>query len=211
MRNEIRNYDAMYRQSEERKESFYGKPAQVVEQIPYHVFQGEALDIGAGDGRHTIFLAEHGLTVTALDTSSEGIQNIQNIAQKKALHNIKAEVVDITTWTFEKIYDAIVVSMTLQHLQEREALALLERMKEQTAPGGVNAVSLFTNDGDRFLLDREEDPGAFYPANGWLKEYYKGWEIISYEEKKGPLIARTRPDGTPMENTVARMLAKKPV
>ena len=210
MRNEIFRYNHIYGQEQEGKEHFYGEPVAVVKEIPSLLSGGKALDIGAGDGRHAIFLAEHGFDVTALDTSPVGLEKIHHIAEKKSLH-LQTEVVDVATWDFSKQYDAIVVAVTLQHLKEADALAVLQKMKEHTNPGGVNAIVLFTNNGDRYLLDQEEDPGAFYPPDGWLREYYKDWEIQSYEEVSGKLVQRKRSDGTPMENMTARMLARKPV
>ncbi len=122
--------------------------------------------------------------------------------------SIDTETADITAWHFPYSYDAIVVVATLQHLKDSDALALLQKMKEHTNPGGVHAISLFTNSGDMYAKDSSEDPGAFYPSSGWLKDHYSDWDVVSYSEASGTLAAK-RPDGTPMENMTAYLLAKK--
>jgi 2-polyprenyl-3-methyl-5-hydroxy-6-metoxy-1,4-benzoquinol methylase len=42
---------------------------------------GRALDLGCGDGRHTLYLARQGYNVTGLDISSVGINKLQKLAK----------------------------------------------------------------------------------------------------------------------------------
>lgn len=206
MRNNIEQYGKFYEKSPEHS---YGKPIKIVEAIPDIVKTGSVLDIGAGDGRHSLFLASKGFEVKALDTSQVALDKLKAFAQKGSF-KIETIAADLSQWTFDGDYDAMIVTVTLQHLQTVDALRVLEQMKKHTKSQGVNAIALFTSTGDRYELDKQEDPGAFYPADGWLKEYYKDWEIISYDQIEPPLINKTRPDGTPMRNVVERMLARKP-
>ena len=46
---------------------------------------GKALDVGCGEGRNAIWLAEQGWEVTAIDFAEEGIAKAVRIAEKKAL------------------------------------------------------------------------------------------------------------------------------
>ncbi|MBM3204791.1 methyltransferase domain-containing protein [Candidatus Uhrbacteria bacterium] len=206
MKNRKENYARFYSGSQELS---YGKPARIVELIPQYLHAGTVLDLGAGDGRHALFLAARGFTVTALDTSDVALDKLQRLAKEKSLA-VTTETMDVTKWKFDQEYDAIIATVILQHLSTKDALRILEEMKQHTRAEGVHALSVFTNHGDRYLMDREEDPEAFYPKNGWLKEYYQDWEILDYAESKVPLLGKTRPDGSPMMNVTARMLARKP-
>ncbi|MCC6563683.1 methyltransferase domain-containing protein [Candidatus Uhrbacteria bacterium] len=201
------NYANFY--GSNKKESSYGKPVKVVERLGELLPHGSVLDLGAGDGRHALFLASKGLDVTAVDLSEAALEKLQEHAKEQGLQ-VKTELADLSDWSIENDYDAMVIVVTLQHLKTEDALRVLGEMKSHTKPGGLNAVSLFTKTGDRYAMDREEDPDAFYPEDGWIKDYYKDWEILTSAMRNAPIIGRTRPDGTPMENNVEVILAKKP-
>lgn len=206
MLNNKEQYNQFFSKS---KESAYGKPGKLVESIAEHLSSGKALDLGAGDGRNAMFLAEKGFAVKAIDTSTSGIEKLSQSANGKGLQ-VETVVGDVTQWEFDSTYDVILAITLLQHLKTEDALRVLEAMQAYTNENGLNAISLFTNNGDRYRLDQIEDPDAFYPADGWLKEFYKDWEILNYEESEALLINRFREDGSPMKNVVAKILARKP-
>ena len=79
-------------------------------------------------------------------------------------------------------------------------------MQKRTSPGGLNAISLFTKEGDFFKQDPQTSD--FYPNLGELKKLYDGWKILEYSEESGKAFAKW-PDGTQKENVAARILAQK--
>ena len=192
-----------------RNESSYGSPAPVVLQIPDTIPPGSVLDLGAGDGRHALFLAARGFQVNAVDISEAGLEKLQRRASEQRL-TIETHVVDLAHWSIDRDYNAIVAVVVFQHLAKNDALRLLDEMKQHTTSGGVNAVTVFTKTGDRYDQDRKEDPDAFYPDDGWLKKFYADWNIVEYESTNGALIGKFRDDGTPMMNVVEKILAQKP-
>lgn len=120
------------------------------------------------------------------------------------------EQVDITEWEFTDQYDVILGIVILQHLQRDDALTLLENMKQHTNPGGVHALVYFTDEGDRYLLDREDDPNAFYPSNEWYKEFYSDWDEIYFKQKEAPLINKFHVNGEQMKNAIQTLIVRKP-
>ena len=59
------------------------------------------LDLGCGKGRHSLFLAELGFHVTAVDLSPEGIEQLQTEAKRKHLeNNINTVVCDMLSLPF---------------------------------------------------------------------------------------------------------------
>lgn len=77
---------------------------------------GRALDIACGVGRHSIFLAEHGWQVTAVDSSRVGIEILQQRAHEAGL-TIEARVADLESDEFHiepETYDLVCVSYYLQ-------------------------------------------------------------------------------------------------
>ena len=190
--------------------SAFGEPTEsvkrLVELLPS---RGNVLDLGASDGRHSLYLAEHGFDVTAVDLVPAGLEKIERLAQARGVV-VKTEIADASVYSLHNEYEAIVVVLLLQCLNEEASLRLLREMKAHTKPGGVNVVHVFTKSGDRPRLDLEEDPTAFYPADGWLKEFYVDWEIIAHDSTSGPLIGKFREDGSPMTSVVEVVVARKP-
>jgi SAM-dependent methyltransferase len=207
MINDKETYAGFYSKSVEHS---YGKPNKNVELIPEYLSSGSALDLGAGDGRHAILLASAGFEVKALDTSQVALDKMQRIAKENGV-KVEGVLADLTGWSFDTDYDALVAAFILQHLQKEDALRLMDEMRKHTKPNGLNAVSLFTKTGDRYLEDRKDDPNAFYPDDNWLQEYYKDWEILDFETSEATIINRTRKDGSPARNNVEKILARKPV
>lgn len=190
-------------------QSSYGEPQELVTKIASLMSAGQLLDLGAGDGRHALYLAKKGWHVQAVDISPDGISKLKKLADRDSL-KLQTEIVDLTNWKIDAEYDAIIGVMIFQHLQTARALELMQEMKTHTKSGGFNAISLFTKTGDRFLMDQEEDPESFYPEDGWLENFYDGWKILEFTSLSGPLIGKFRKDGTPMENRVEKILAQKP-
>ena len=201
------NYDNFYGKPE--KDSSYGKPAKVIEKLAEILPPASVLDLGAGDGRHSLYLAAKAFNVKAVDISASGLEKMKRLGEKRKL-DIKTEVVDLSKWSIDNDYDAIISVVVFQHLPSEQALRILKEMKIHTKPGGANAITLFTNNGDRYRLDRQDDPDAFYPNDNWLKGFYQDWDIVEHRLSDAPLIGKTREDGTPMKNIVEKILARRP-
>ena len=65
----------MFEKEYQKKEAYWGrKPDKIVRLISKYKSFGEVLDLGAGEGKNSIFLAKGGFKVTSLDISKEGIK-----------------------------------------------------------------------------------------------------------------------------------------
>ncbi|PCI18911.1 hypothetical protein COB64_04565 [Candidatus Wolfebacteria bacterium] len=187
-------------------ETPFGKEADlIVKNILKHIESGNAIDLGAGQGRNSLFLASHGFSVEAVDSSSVAIQKIKEQSKKENI-KIDAHVSDISELELSKEYDAIISTLVLHHLASDKAISLIENIKEHTKVGGVNVITLFTKEGDFYTIDKEK--GTFYADRGQLKDMYSDWEIIEYFEREGKAHAK-KSDGSPMFNISAGILAKK--
>ncbi len=183
-----------------------GKPERVVSDIIKYRSSGTVLELGAGEGRNSLFLAEQGFKVTAQDISEVGIDKISKLATERGL-NVQAEVKDIHTLNLERNFDVLICTFVLHHLPRTEALKLIKQIQEHTNPEGLNAITTFTENGDFYR--NNPDTKNFYPKEGELRELYAEWKILEYEEVESQAFAK-RPDGSPMINMSAEILARKP-
>lgn len=74
------------------------------------------LDLGCGAGRNTIYLAQQGFSVYALDISKMGVAITRKKAKSLDLNNIKFKVADIKhTYYPANYFDAVVCIFVLSH------------------------------------------------------------------------------------------------
>lgn len=194
-------YDKLYAENES---AFSSEPQECVRRILDYRRGGTVLEIGAGDGRNSLFLAKQGFDVTAQDISPVGIEKINERAQALGV-SVVAEVAD-ARGEIQRSYDVIVSTFVLHHLRRDEALDLIERIQAQTLQGGLNVLTVFTKHGDFYRND--PDATHFYANQDELCELYHDWEIVECREVEGP-AHKKNPDGSAMRNTWVELVARK--
>lgn len=135
---------------------------------------GVALDLACGAGRHALVLAELGWTVTAIDSSSVGIDLVQVRSAERGLV-VDARVVDLECGEFKFEPDAYDLICDFYYLQ-RDLFPLIRR---SIKPGGtVIAAIHFVDDSS------SDDPGnhPYMLEAGELRTFFPDWEILHYHE-----------------------------
>ena len=124
-----------------------------VERLP----AGRALDLGAGEGINSIWLAEQGWQVKAVDFSTTAVIKIELAARQRNLP-IQAQVADILIYQDNVEYDLVIICYI--HLPPEERAHLLMNAASSMAPNGTFLFIGFPN-GDAFGGDNgHEDAGA---------------------------------------------------
>jgi len=147
-------------------------PNKIVEQF-YHIAQkGQALDIAAGSGRNTSFLAEVGYRVDAIDISSVGLHKIAEKNQR--INRIHA---DLEFYELQpNQYDLVI---NINFLQRRLFPQIIRSLKT----GGILIFQTFMFN----ILEGEKNDtlkkGHLLFKNELLHEFLD-LQIIYYEEKK---------------------------
>ena len=164
---------------------------------------GKALDLGCGQGRNALFLAQHGFEVTAVDQNELALEILQSIVEQEDLE-MTVGLYDINSANLKQSYDLIVSTVVLMFLQADRIPAIIRNMQDQTNPGGYNLIVC--------AMDTEDYPCqvpfSFTFKEGELADYYKDWELIKYNENPGHLHRRDE-DGNRTALRFATMLAKK--
>lgn len=135
------------------------------------------LDVGCGEGKNPIFLAENGFkNIDAFDISQAGIEKLKRIAQSKNLQ-VNAWVEDLTTYIFSKTYDVIISYGTLHFVEKDKWHKFISDTKKNTNIGGLNIFQIFTN---KVPASYDIAPFVKGVANeGELESLYSDWDIIS--------------------------------
>ena len=164
---------------------------------------GKALDLGCGQGRNALFLAQHGFEVTAVDQNELALEILQSIVVQEDLE-MTVGLYDINSANLKQSYDLIVSTVVLMFLQADRIPAIIRNMQDQTNPGGYNLIVC--------AMDTEDYPCqvpfSFTFKEGELADYYKDWELVKYNENPGHLHRRDE-NGNRIALRFATMLAKK--
>ncbi len=150
-------YDDSYKGTDD----YFGvKPTKLLVDWLDKLPQTPILDIGAGQGRNTLFLAKQGYEVYAIDPSSVGIKTIEQKCKdlKMPLQNF----VHCAVGGFEaydpqgKTFGAILLFGILQHLDPDQIKLLSERLSLWTESGAYFLLSAFTTQDGGFEVAREK-------------------------------------------------------
>lgn len=154
------------------------EPNDHVAQIVAPFGPGTAVDLGAGEGRHAIWLAERGWQVTAVDFSEVGIDRGRREAAERSIHErITWVPADVTTWTPPGGHEFDLVLIAYLHLPED----VFGAAASWVAPGGHLVV---VGHALRNLTDGvggPQDP-ALLNTPDQLREKAAGLEILRCEE-----------------------------
>ncbi len=157
--------------------------------IPSLPTNGVALDVAAGAGRHSLALAQHRLTVHAVDISLEGLRILQKTAPPEA--HVTPIVLDLERgWLPKANYDVIINFLFLER-------AVFPAIKQRLVSGGWLLIETFTVEQQtlphkaglrrHFLLEKRELCDAFSDMD--IVYYHEG---LSYGNYTAQLVARKR-------------------
>lgn len=159
---------------------FGKRPADfLAENYHYLPVEGSVLDMGMGEGRNAVFLAQKGFKVTGVDISSVAIKKANQLAKEYGV-KIKGVVASMKDYTIPPgSFDAIICFYYVDH-------TLLEKIRSWLKPGGILIYEAYT------LRQRKLPSHSHDPADNFLKEQelfkmFPGMRVLKYEE---PLHAK---------------------
>lgn len=166
---------------------------------------GAALDLGCGNGRNAVYLAQRGFDVLAVDYNPQAVAQLGQIAVNEGLERLQTTVYDINQAALAGDFDFIFSTVTFMFLEPERVPAIIADMQAHTRAGGHNLIVS--------AMDTAAHPChmpfTFTFKEGELKRYYAGWELLEYNEDIGSMHATDR-NGNPIQLQFATLLARKP-
>ena len=96
----------------------------------------KVLDIGCGEGKDAVYMAQKSYDVTAFDLTENGIRKTVSLAEKRNV-NIRAYVDDINTFSTDEQFDIIYSTGTVQYLFEENKKGFFEKLDKITKKNGI--------------------------------------------------------------------------
>lgn len=211
------------KKSEENKKYLNLKPNLLLAKFLSRVPKGRALDLGIGQGKNALYLAQNGFEVEAIDINEQNLKKIAE-ASKNSGFSIKTKLINIKNFDFRPDnYTLILAISSLIFFKKSEFKKIINKIKKGLTKGGVVLISSFTTLDPSFqgFLKKHEmiEENTFYNEKTktyWnflesneLKSYFRdGFKILFYKE----IIVRdnVHPETThPHCHGLAQIVAKK--
>ena len=101
-----------------------------------------ALDLGAGRGRNTVFLAKNGYFVDAVDKSQQFLESLKQYAESEDVAaKINVYLDDLSVFSTNRQYDLIIMTNVLHLLNNNTQSLIMKKIPMMLKKNGVLAIS----------------------------------------------------------------------
>ena len=144
---------------------------------PRYLAAGQsALCVADGEGRNSVWLAEHGLDVTAFDISPNAVAKAHALAARRGV-TVDHRVADLATWQFQPASVDALIAIFIQFIGPDMREGVFAHMQDAVKPGGY------------FLLEGYRPEQVAYGTGGpgvvenmytreWLLQTFRGWDVV---------------------------------
>jgi len=159
------------------RDRFNSAPSAFLIEATNNLKSGKALDVGMGQGRNAVYLAQHGWDVTGFDISQKALDASDLNAEKAGVHieTVKSSY-DKFDFGIEK-WDLIVLIFAWAPVSEPD---FVTRLHSSLRRGGKIVFEHFIEDSERPYAGPVR---ALQP--GQLRTFFGDFRIEHYEEKEG--------------------------
>ena len=195
-----------YGLGEKRIETGYGWPLEVepelknlIEEIKKTLPTGKVLDLGCGQGRHTIYCAEKGFESYGIDYIERAIEEAKQKAKEKNLKNAYFKTMDILQLDFpEDFFDVIIDCSVLDHIKYSDWNKYLENITKVLKMGRFLILIEFSandpriNEKTRHLYEHKDRPfphSLYFENEDHYDHYFNEKEIRELFSKNFKVIS----------------------
>jgi tellurite methyltransferase len=187
----VKDYDKMYSGDM----LYWGEtPSDLVRQFAELAPEGRALDLGMGEGRDVLYLAQLGYDVTGVELSGPGIARCQQRANELG-REIKTVCADVRAYEIPaRRYAIIVCNALFQFIDKKDARKLVGRIANGLKKGGIFLCQTFTIDDPYYKVHRRKSKeiaaGVFRDGAGNIFSLYGYGELLQLCSELRPIYYR---------------------
>lgn len=175
----------------------------------YDISIGKALDIGAGEGRNSIYLASLGFDVTAVEPTKDGANKILEKSNQLGFQ-IHVLNCDYMQENLNEKYDFILAGTSLDHMEKQYLDCAINKLKNSLNIGGFIYIVVFTKKDPGYLKQFEQasECSCFiqhYFEENELRECFQDFDVLYYNEYMKP----DHTHGKPHVHGKAKIIARK--
>lgn len=159
------------------------------------------VDLGCGEGRDSLFLAEQGFKVIAVDKSSVGLNKIKEGYIATFNSDIK------TFLSGYPLFSVFIAMNSLQFINEDNIYQTIRLLQSKTKSKGINMITSFIaeNEDQKKVVVKK---GMYFFSPNELRKFYEGegWKILHYKEYLGEWETHGEPKH---RHYIVELIAKK--
>lgn len=189
------------------KDFIFGKaPSQfLVAQQDYLKPGLTALAVADGEGRNSVFMAEKGLAVTAMEAAPNAIAKGRALAAERGV-SVNFVEADIFEWDWEATGFDIVAAIFIQFMGPDERPGVFDGMKRAVKPGGLLMLHGYTPKQIEYGTGGPGKVENLYTED-LLANAVAGWEILRLESYEADLDEGPGHSG---RSALIDLIARKP-
>lgn len=174
---------------------FYGTaPSQFLQKHASWLKPGmSALAIADGEGRNSIFMAEQGMDVTAIDSSSVGLGKARQLARERGV-KVNFQLADLRSWDWQPERFDLVAAIFIQFADPEFRAEIFDGIERTLKPGGVLMLHGYTVRQLGYGTGGPKVAEALYTSE-MLMNRFGDWEIAEFSEYDAELQEGTGHSG----------------
>lgn len=149
----------------------------------------KVLAVADGEGRNSVFMAERNLNVTAMDSSSVGLDKARRLAKERKV-NVDFQLADLKGYPWDPAQYDVVAAIFIQFADPTFRAEIFDGIERALKPGGVLMLHGYTPKQIEYGTGGPRSPELLYTRD-MLAERFGDWEILRLEDyeaelKEGP-------------------------
>jgi tellurite methyltransferase len=167
------------------------------------------LDLGAGEGKNSVYLANLGAIINAIDLSPIALSRFdQQPNYQQCKERIYRTTMDIRSLEFsDRTFDVVVAYGILHCLSSKEEInRMVTKIKRWIKPKGYFVCATFT---DKIPPPSFQDYLEYeaFLSEGELQDLFYDWQVVQFEE--GSIREKHQTSMIEHEHSISRLIARK--
>ena len=145
----------------------------------------DVLAIADGEGRNSIFMAQKGCQVVAMDSSAIGLEKARRLARENGV-KVDFRQADLRAWQWEPATYDLVAAIFIQFADPALRAEIFEGMKKTVKPGGIIMLHGYTPKQVLYGTGGPPDPEMMY-TSALLHQAFGDFEVIELNDYEAEL------------------------